>query len=365
MSRKAHLKKILAALLPTVICIVMGLLVGFLILLFANPSQAANGFKTILSGGFVGGMRGIGNVFYYATPAMMVGLGVAVGFKTGVFNIGGSGQFVIGGYFAMLLAHTLQIPRPFSWIVPILAAAATAAVWASIAGLLYVYFKVNIVISTILLNYIGMYLVNYLIRYTIYDSGKNQAKLTPESAQIPGMGLDILFPDSSLNGGFIIAVLFAFLIYILLFKTTKGYEMIAGGLNPSASLLAGISVKKNTVLSMCISGALIGIGGALMFLSNSGKSISVVDTLAAEGFNGISVALLAGNHPLGVILSSIFIASITVGGFYMQAYRFVPEIIDIIVAVIIYFSAFSLLIMQNFEKLQIWLKNKREEEHEG
>lgn len=355
----------MAALLPTVICIIMGLFVGFLILLFANPSQAVNGFLAILSGGFVGGTRGIGNVFYYATPAMMVGLGVAVGFKTGVFNIGGSGQFVIGGYFAMLLAHTLDIPRPFSWIVPICVAAVTAAIWAAIAGLLYVNFKVNIVISTILLNYIGMYLVNYLIRYTIYDSGKNQAILTPASAQIPGMGLDRLFPDSSLNGGFLIAIGFAVLIYILLFKTTKGYEMVAGGLNPSASLIAGISVKKNVVLSMSISGALIGIGGALMYLSNSGKSISVVDTLAAEGFNGISVALLAGNHPLGVILSSIFIASITVGGFYMQAYRFVPEIIDIIVAVIIYFSAFSLLIMQNFEKIQIWARNKRKEGDEG
>ena len=105
----------------TIICIALGLLAGYLILLFSNPAQAGNGFRAILSGGL------IGDVFYYATPLLMVGLGVAVGFKTGVFNIGGPGQFVIGGYFAMLTAHTLQVPRPLSWLIPLVAAAAAAA----------------------------------------------------------------------------------------------------------------------------------------------------------------------------------------------------------------------------------------------
>lgn len=356
---KGFLKKSVMVLAPTVICIVMGLLVGYLILLFSNPAQASNGFKAIISGGFVGGARGIGNVFYYATPLLMVGLGVAVGFKTGVFNIGGPGQFVIGGYFAMLTAHMLDIPRPFSWIVPIIVGAVTASVWAAIAGVLHVYFKVNIVISTILLNYIGMYLVNFLIRNTIYDSGKNQAKLIPAQSYLPRMGLDKLFPDSSINSGFVIAVGIAVIIYILLYKTTKGYEMVAGGLNSFSAVLVGMPIKGNAVFSMSLSGGLIGIGGALMYLSDSGTSIQVVDTLAAEGFNGISVALLASNHPLGVILTALFIASLTVGGFYMQTYRFVPEVIDIIIAVIIYFSAFSLLIMQNYEKIRIWYINRK------
>lgn len=259
----------------------------------------------------------------------------------------------------MLLAHTLDIPRPFSWIVPMLAGAVMAALWAVIAGVLHVYFKVNIVISTILLNYIGMYLVNYLIRVTIYDSGKNQAKLIPKNAQLPVMGLDKIFPDSSINGGIIIAIAIAVAVYILLYKTTKGYEMVAGGMNSFASTISGIPIKKNAVFSMGLSGALVGIGGALMYLSGSGTSIQVVDTLAAEGFNGISVALLASNHPLGVILTALFIASLTVGGFYMQTYRFVPEVIDIIIAVIIYFSAFSLLIMQNFDRMKIWFQNRK------
>ena len=359
MNVKNILKKCAIALAPTIICIVLGLLAGYLILLFSNPAQAGNGFRAILSGGFIGGNRRIGDVFYYATPLLMVGLGVAVGFKTGVFNIGGPGQFVIGGYFAMLTAHTLQVPRPLSWLIPLVAAAAAAALWAMIAGLLHVYFKVNIVISTILLNYIGMHLVNVLIRKTIYDSGKNQAKLTPERAYLPGMGLDRLFPDSSVNGGFFIAVGIAVLIYILLYKTTKGYEMVAGGMNPFATLLSGMPIKKNAVFSMSLSGALVGIGGAFMYLSNSGASIEVVDSLAAEGFNGISVALLAANHPLGVILTALFVASLTVGGFYMQVYSFVPEIVDIIIAVIIYFSAFSLLITQNYQSIKIWFNRKK------
>lgn len=359
MKKRDTIKRFAVALIPTMICIAMGLFVGYLILLFSNPEQAGNGFKAIISGGFIGGPRGIGNVFYYAMPLLMVGLGVAVGFKTGVFNIGGPGQFVIGGYFAMLLAHILEIPRPFSWIVPIVAGAVMAAMWAVIAGVLNVYFKVNIVISTILLNYIGMYLVNYLIKKTIYDSGKNQAKLIPKHAQLPVMGLDRVFPDSSINGGIIIAIVIAILVYVLLYKTTKGYEMVAGGMNPFTSTISGIPIKKNAVFSMGLSGALVGIGGALMCLSGSGTSIQVVDTLAPEGFNGISVALLASNHPLGVILTALFVASLTVGGFYMQTYRFVPEVIDTIIAVIIYFSAFSLLIVQNFEKIKIWVQNRR------
>ena len=129
MNVKNILKKCAIALAPTIICIALGLLAGYLILLFSNPAQAGNGFRAILSGGFIGGNRGIGDVFYYATPLLMVGLGVAVGFKTGAFNIGGPRQFVIGGYFAMLTAHTLQVPRPLSWLIPLVAAAAAAALF--------------------------------------------------------------------------------------------------------------------------------------------------------------------------------------------------------------------------------------------
>lgn len=348
-------KKTLKQILPILLCILVGLLFGFFVLLLTNREEAFNGFRTILFGGFSGGIRGVGNVLYYATPVMMVGLGISLGFKAGVFNIGGPGQFVIGGFLATYFAINLPFEGPMRWILPIIFAAVGGAVWASIAGILKAYFKVNVVISTILLNYIAMYLVNYMIKHTIYDSSTNKALPVPKASQLPTAGLEKLFEGSSVNIGFFIAVIFAVITYILLTKTNKGYEIVATGFNPNASKYLGMNEKFNTILTMIISGALIGIGGALMYLASSGKSISVVDSLAAEGFNGIPVALLAFNNPLGVILSSVFIGYITVGGFYMQSYRFVPEIVDIIIAVILYFSAFSLLISQNLNKIVLVL----------
>lgn len=331
--------------LSSIAAIVVGLLFGFLILLLSNRENAVEGFLTILSGGFAGGTRGVGNIFYYAVPIMMTGLGVAFAFKTGLFNIGGSGQYIIGAYFAILTAIKFTaLPAPFSWIVPVIIAMAAGAIWAVIPGILNAYAHVNIVIGTIMMNYIGMYLVNYLITLTIYDSTRNTTLPVPSRATLPKAGLDRIFPDSSINIGILISILAVIVIYILINKTTLGYELKACGLNRDASRYAGINEKRNIVISMAVSGALMGLGGALMYLSGSGKQISVVDTLAAEGFNGIPVALLALNNPFGVFFAAIFIAYITVAGFYMQSYGFVPEIIDIIISAILYFSAFALIL---------------------
>lgn len=344
-----------SSLLSSVVAICIGLVFGFIILLFANPSQAVNGFLTILQGGFAGGMRGVGNVFYYAVPIMMTGLGVAFAFKTGLFNIGGPGQFVIGGYTAILLAVKLDfLPGPLRWIVPLFGALIAGGLWALLPGLLTAYAHVNIVIGTIMMNYIGMYLVNFLIPRTgIYDLLKNQTVDVPSAACLPKVGLDKLFPGSSANISIFIAIGMVILIHILLNKTTFGYELKACGMNRDASKYAGINEKRNVILSVMISGAVIGLGGALLYLAGTGKHIIVQDVLAPEGFNGIPVALLAMNSPIGVFFSSIFIAYITVAGFYMQVHGFVPEIIDIIIASIIYFSAFSLLIKGFIEKRRL------------
>jgi simple sugar transport system permease protein len=161
------------------------------------------------------------------------------------------------------------------------------------------------------------------------------------------MGMDQIFRDgfihSSVNSGIFIAIGAAILIYIILEKTTFGYELKACGFNRDAARYAGINEKRSIVLSMIIAGALAGLGGALLFLSGSGVAINVVDVLAQEGFNGIPVALLGLNNPISIIFSGMFIAYLNVGGFNMQLYNFAPQIIDIIIAVIIYFSAFALL----------------------
>lgn len=341
--------------LSSIVAILIGLAFGFLILLFANPSQAVNGFITILQGGFAGGLRGVGNVFYYAVPIMMTGLGVAFAFKTGLFNIGGPGQFVMGGYVAILLAVKCDfLPGPLRWIVPLIGAFIAGGLWALLPGLLTAYAHVNIVIGTIMMNYIGMYLVNFLIPRTgIYDMLKNQTVDVPGIACLPKAGLDKLFPNSSINISIFIAIGMVIVVHILLNKTTFGYELKACGMNREASRYTGINERRNIILSVVISGAVIGLGGALLYLAGSGKHIIVQDVLAPEGFNGIPVALLAMNSPIGVFFSALFIAYITVAGFYMQVHGFVPEIIDIIIASIIYFSAFSLLIKGFIDKKKL------------
>jgi general nucleoside transport system permease protein len=324
--------------------VVVGMLFGLVILFLSNPSQALDGFAAICFSPIINGLKQIGQVFYYATPLIMTGLSVGFAFKTGLFNIGASGQFTFGAYGAIMVGVYGGALGGLHWVVALLAATLLGALWAAIPGLLKAYANVHEVISSIMMNYIGMYLVNYLIVKTCFNSLKNQSMAVLPSAYVPKMGLDQLFPGSHANGGFIIAIACAILLYIVLNKTTFGYELKAVGYNREASRYAGINEKVGIVYSMIIAGALSGLGGGLLYLAGSGKNLSVVDELAAEGFNGISVALLGLSHPLGVLAAGIFLGYITVGGFNMQLYDFVPEIVDIITAAIIYFAAFALIL---------------------
>ena len=341
----------------SILAIVVGLLLGLAILLVSNPSQALAGFITILMGGFNGGLSGIGQMLYVATPIILTGLSVGFAFKTGLFNIGTAGQFIVGAFCAVFVSVRFTfLPTAVHWPAAVLAGLLGGALWALVPGLLKAYFNVNEVIATIMMNYIGMYLVNLLVVKTIYNSFKNQS-LDPV-AVIPYWGLDKLFGGSSINAGIVIAIVAAVLIHLLLNKTVFGYELKACGFNKDAALYAGINAKRGVVLSMVIAGALSGLGGALLYLSATGKSIEVVDVLAAEGFTGIPVALLGFSHPLGILLSGFFIAHLSLGGFYAQGYDFKPEIIGIITSVIIYFSAFSLVVKNLYEKLSARRKSR-------
>jgi simple sugar transport system permease protein len=183
-----------------------------------------------------------------------------------------------------------------------------------------------------------------LVQQFAYDSLKNQSLPIDNTAVIPPLGLDKIFPGSSVNGGIIIAIAACIAIYFVLNKTKFGYELKAVGFNRDASKYAGINEKRTIVMAIMIAGALSGLGGGVAYLAGSGKHIEVLDVLAADGFTGITVALLGLSNPVGIIFTGIFIGYITVGGFYMQLYNFVPEIINIITAMIIYFSAFALVI---------------------
>lgn len=341
--------------LASLMAILLGLLVGFVVLLVSNPAQALNGMKEILIGGF-SNMKNLGQVLYFATPIIMTGLSVAFANKTGLFNIGASGQFILGAYAAVFVGVKWAfLPGALHWIVALLAALLVGGLWGFIPGLLKAFFNVNEVIACIMLNYIGMYLVNFMVVRTVFDSLKNQSQMVAQSALLPKAGLDNIFKvglsSSSVNIGIFIAVLAGILIYVILNKTKLGFELKACGYNRGASKYAGINEKRSIILAMSIAGALAGLGGALLYLAGSGKGIEVVDVLAAEGFNGIPVALLGLNNPIGVIFSGILIAYLTVGGFNMQLHGFVPQVIEIITSVIIYFSAFSLIFRNAVSRL--------------
>lgn len=338
--------------LSSLMAIAVGLLVGLIILIISNSKDAIPAFFTILKGGFEDGTKGLGQVVYYAIPIIMTGLSVGFAFKTGLFNIGASGQFTCGAFVAIYIGVKWSfIPPEIHWLVALLGAMVAGAIWGSGPGILKAFFNVNEVITSIMMNYIGMYLVNMTIVRTVYDSLKNQTKPVLKSAILPKAGLDKLFNTSNVNIGIFIVLIAVAIIYIILQKTTFGYELKACGSNKEASRYAGINEKRSIILSMVIAGALAGLGGGLLYLSGSGKYIHVLDVLAAEGFSGISVALLGMSHPIGILLSGLFIAHLEVGGFNIQLYNFVPEVIDMIVAVIIYCGAFALLFRQIIHRL--------------
>jgi len=362
-------KEGLFSLLSSILVVIVGLLIGFLILFFSNSEQAGPAFLTILTFGF-SSMRNVGDVLAAATPIILTGLSVAFAFKTGLFNIGASGQFMIGGFVAIYISVELtHLPPPVRIVLAVVAAALSAALWGAIPGLLKAYRNVHEVISSIMTNYIAMFLVNFLImngmswrgRYIlnpIFDQGRGTTTRMPESSVLPDFGLQNIFRDelrySRINIGIIIAILVAILVYIILEKTTFGYELKACGFNRNAAKYAGVNENKNIVFAMMISGALAGLAGALHYMNGAGLSMNTIDMLAPEGFTGISVAFLGLSHPLAVIFSGTLISYLSLAGNRLQHYGFSSEFIAIIVSVIIYFCAFvslvKLFLMNKYDK---------------
>lgn len=344
---KNKLERLKNGIAPSLMAIGLGLLFGVVIIVVSglfNEHQTYEdiwyGLNSLVFGMMNDGLSSLGTGVFRASPIILTGLAVAFAFKTGLFNIGASGQFTVGGFAAIFVAIKGPFPGFGNWFLAIIASMVAGALWASIVGILKAYRNVNEVISSIMMNYIGMYLVQFLIVKTVFDHVKNQNQTIPIASTTPKFGLDLLFPNSSIDISIIIAIIAAIFIHLLLSKTTFGFELKACGFNQHASKYAGINAKRNIVYSMMISGALAGLGGALVYLSSAGSYIEIVDVLASEGFTGISVALLALANPIGVIFSGLFIIHLQLGGFYMQAQKFAPQVVEMISAAIIYFSAF-------------------------
>jgi len=324
------------------LAIALGLIVGFIVMLVANPSNAMKGFNSVL----FGGLSRIGDVFYFATPILMTGLAVGFAFKMGLFNIGASGQYTMGMYFALYVGFMWDLPKGVHWVVAILAGMVGGMIWGFIPGIFKALLNVNEVITSIMFNYIGMYLVDMLIQGNskMYVSAMTRTNYLPVSVQIPALGI----AGSNVNFGIVLAIIIGIILYIVLQKTTFGYELKATGFNKFAADYAGMKGKRNIILTMVIAGGLAGLGGAFAILAPSaitGSSMTYepINIIAANGFNGIAVALLGNAHPIGVIFSSVFISHIQRGGTLASLHGFKPEIIDVVIAVIIYFSAFAMI----------------------
>lgn len=362
--------------LSAIISILIGMAVGMLIIIIVGLTKDNisakgiwEGVRLVFLGVFSTGRENgvltfgfnpvnMGNMLFRATPLIMTGLSVAVAFKTGLFNIGAAGQYLMGTMGTLTVGLTLgntDCPVLIAWIAAFLTGVILGGLWGAIPGIFKAYLNINEVITCIMTNWIAANLVTWW--FDAHDIFKNSAEggkvgyiipLKNVGVVTPKMGTDVLFPGSQANGGIWIACIIAVAMLILLNKTTFGYELKACGSNRHAAKYAGINDKKNIILSMAISGALAAGGASLYYLSGNTEFFwSTYMSLPSEGFNGIPVALLAANNPVAVIFTGIFMSMLNVAGMqlkYLTAYN--EYIADIIIAVIVYLSAFSMFIKQ-------------------
>lgn len=361
-------------LLASLLSIVIGLAVGSVVVLIvglANPAISLHGawegirliFAGILStgrdaaGSLTWGFNptSMGNMLFRATPLIMTGLSVAVAYKAGLFNIGAPGQYLMGTMVTLMVAlsiPTTVVPPALVWLIAFLAGCLAGALWGALPGLLKAFLNINEVLACIMTNWIAANTVTWLFDISnfknLVESTKSGYiyKTTYNGVATAKLGLDKLFPGSQVNGGIIIAIVLAIAMYILMNKTTLGFELKACGSNRHAARYAGIKDKRNIVLSMAIAGALSAAGASLYYLSGNTEFFwSTYQSLPATGFNGIPVALLAVSNPIGVIFSGIFMSMLDIVGLQLTNLTAYNEYItDVIIATIVYLSAFALVI---------------------
>lgn len=322
--------------LSSLVSILLGLIVGAILMIAAgyDPFVA---YSALFRSGFLD-MYGVGESIRTMTPLIFTGLAVALAFRTGLFNIGVEGQLIVGQLTAVIVALKLDLPPGLHAAVAVLAGGLAGALWAFLPGLLKAVRGVHEVITTIMMNFIALFLSNVLVR-TWLTSGADSTDTIPESASLKMGFLSEWFGGARIHFGFFLAILAAFVMYMLLWRTTWGYQMRAVGFNAHAAEYAGISVRKNIILSMMISGSFAGLAGAGEVLGTYEYHF-IQDAFSGIGFDGIAVALLGANTPIGVLLSSVLFGVLTFGGSEMQYEAQVPfEVIRVVFAAIILFVA--------------------------
>ena len=385
--RKLYEKDGTQKLLASLLSILIGLAVGAIVIAIVGLCKRNIGimgvwdgiriiFAGILSTGREAGKlswgynpQSLGNMLFRATPLIMTGLSVALANKTGLFNIGAPGQYLMGTMATLMIALSIPYGTLPGWVVWLLAffgGMLAGAIWGAIPGLMKAFLNINEVLACIMTNWLAANIVTmgfdmsnfknmvegtktgyvYKTTYGLTQVDGVWTYVNGNGIATPKMGLDKIFPGSQVNGGILIAIVLAIAVYIMLNKTTFGYELKACGANRHAARYAGINDKRNIVLSMAIAGALAAAGASLYWLSGNTEFFwTTYQALPAAGFNGIPVALLAVNNPIGVVFSGIFMAMLNIVGQTLTGLTAYNEYItDVVIAVIVYLSAFSLVI---------------------
>ena len=339
-------------------CALLGLILGFFILLFINPSEVCYGMTSVLGNYLIFSnpddvVNYFGQTLAKTAPLIAMSLSILVSYKAGLFNLGGSGQYTVAVIIISFLGVSLNLP----WWLVMIVAMITSALWSMITGALKAFFNVNEVISGIMLNWIALYIANGLLTTnpSVWDSAHSES-ITIDSTMnsfIPSIGLDKSFAGNSIVGlGMILIVIIAIVILIMFKKTTVGFELKATGLNKDAASYAGINRVKSILIATAISGALAGLVASLN-LQNGFTSWKLSSIPPDIGFQGISSAFLGGLHPIGVIFSSYFITHIIEGGSMITDLGFSPEVASIMTSVIIYLSGFVFFIKEIMHRLEI------------
>ena len=334
------------SLIASLLCVVLGLLIGYIVLLIINPAGAGEAITTVIKNFLTykkpeTQMKYFGNTLVRTAPLLMCSLSILFAYKAGLFNIGAAGQYCAGAGMALYAALAWHMP----WWLCMIMAMLGGALLGVISGLLKSYCNVNEVISGIMLNWITLYVVNILLTnvkeaaspYTMPVAHVNGGAI------IPSLGLGKLFNNNQyVTLAIPLAILIAVGLHILLEKTRLGYELKATGNNKNAAKYCGMAERRNLILTLAIGGALAGLGAAMLYLTGYEQWQCSQSSVPAMGFNGIAAAFLGGLNPIGTVLASFFIQHITIGGAYVDKTMYCAQVSDLISAIIIYLCGFVL-----------------------
>ena len=342
------------AFIASIICILLGLLIGYIVLLFINPEGAGESILNVIKNFFykkpARQMKELGNTLAKTMPLILCSLSILFSYKVGLFNIGTAGQYVAGACASLYAA----LAWGWGWLPCMIFAVVAGAFLGSVTGLLKAYCNVNEVISGIMLNWIALYTANTILTgvkettspYTLYLDKINK------SSMLPTLGLNTLFGNNeNVTIALPLTIVAAVAVWIVLSKTKIGYELKATGNNKNAAKYAGMAQNRNIILTLAISGALAGLGASLLYQTGYMRWECTQSSVPSMGFNGIAAAFLGGLHPIGAIFSSFFIQHVTDGGQYVNTNLYSPQISDVISSVIIYLCGFVLFIKLTMKKM--------------